>query len=384
MNDAALFIAVFLACIVEAVEATTIVLAAGATRNWRSAAVGVAAGILTLAVAVAIAGPAISLLPLGVLRLVIGGLLLVFGLQWMRKAILRASGYKPLHDEAAIYQKQLATARSAESGSKFGVSDWYAFTLSYKGVVLEGLEVVFIVLTFGTNQHNLPLAAIAATIAVVIVVLLGVAVRGPLSRVPENTLKFAVGIMLTAFGSFWGAEGAGAIWPDSDASLLVLVPAIAVFALLLTLLMRARRIAVERGTSSSPAAPSGGATVNPESPALVTTVAASAPGQDTATAAVPLGATSGSEGEFALPDGGRVTEATPATVPIRKRSFSHGLASFGLFWYDFVIGDDWQIAAGVVVALVLIFALGGATLSWIVAPIAIAVLLPYGIWRALR
>src|ERR1700748_1380512 len=137
MNNAALFVAVFLACVVEAVEATTIVLAAGATRSWRSAVTGVVGGVVVLAVVVAIAGPSISLLPLGVLRLVVGGLLLIFGLQWMRKAILRASGYKPLHDETAIYSRQVAAAQTAEKSSRFGVSDWYAFTLAFKGVVLE-------------------------------------------------------------------------------------------------------------------------------------------------------------------------------------------------------------------------------------------------------
>ena len=250
MNDTALFIAVFLACVVEAVEATTIVVAAGATRNWRSAVIGVVAGVLVLVVAVAIAGPAISLLPIGVLRLVVGGLLLVFGLQWMRKAILRASDYKPLHDESLIYERQVAAAQSAPTQARFGVADWYAFTLSFKGVVLEGLEVVFIVLTFGTNQHNLPLAALAAGVAIVLVVILGVAVKGPLARVPENTLKFVVGIMLTSFGVFWGAEGAGARWPGSDLSLLVVIPSVAVFALLIVLVMRARRSPVANDASA--------------------------------------------------------------------------------------------------------------------------------------
>ncbi|MCU1598026.1 MAG: putative rane protein, partial [Glaciihabitans sp.] len=167
MNDGALFLAVLLACAVEAVEATTIVLAAGTARNWRSAMTGVVAGIVVLAIVIAVAGPAISLLPLGALRLVVGGLLLVFGLQWIRKAVLRASGYKPLHDEQKIYDKQFQAARNAKSESRFGVSDWYAFTLAFKGVLLEGLEVVFIVLTFGTNQHNVPLAALAAVVAIV-------------------------------------------------------------------------------------------------------------------------------------------------------------------------------------------------------------------------
>jgi uncharacterized membrane protein len=346
MNDTALFIAVFLACVVEAVEATTIVVAAGATRNWRSAMVGVVAGVLVLTVAVSIAGPAISLLPLGVLRLVVGGLLLVFGLQWMRKAILRASGYKPLHDEALIYQKQVAAAKAAApSQSRFGVSDWYAFTLSFKGVVLEGLEVVFIVLTFGTNQHNLPLAALAAGVAIVLVVILGVAVKGPLARVPENTLKFVVGIMLTSFGVFWGAEGAGALWPGSDLSLLAIIPAVAVFALLIVLVMRARRASAAKVTASS------------STPDGVHVAASSAE-------AAGAGATA------------------PAAQPNRVAA---RVKSFGLFWYDFVIGDDWQIAAGVALGLALTFALSLVSpLAWIVGPVAVALLLPWGIRRALR
>lgn len=240
MNSSALFVAVFLACAVEAVEAVTIVLAAGTARNWRSASMGVLSGIGALAVIVAVLGPAVTAIPINALRLVVGGLLLVFGLQWLRKAVLRASGYKALHDEDEIYQRELAAAKSAGSGRRGIVSDWYAFTLSFKGVLLEGLEVVFIVLTFGANQHDVPLAVIAAGAAVVLVVGTGLAVHAPLSRVPENTMKFAVGVMLTAFGTFWGAEGAGADWPGSDAALLVLVPATAAFALGLTALLRTR------------------------------------------------------------------------------------------------------------------------------------------------
>jgi uncharacterized membrane protein len=231
MGAGALFIAVFLACAVEAVEATTIVLAAGTARDWRSAITGTLAALAVLAVLVAALGPAVSALPLRELRLVVGALLLIFGLQWLRKAILRASGYKALHDEDAIYRQQFAAAAAEPGRQRGSVRDWYAFTLSFKGVLLEGLEVVFIALTFGGNARNLPLAALAAVCAVAVVAAVGAAVRAPLSRVPENTLKFIVGIMLTAFGTFWGAEGAGANWPGSDAALLALVPAIALFAL---------------------------------------------------------------------------------------------------------------------------------------------------------
>jgi len=251
VSGTALFIAVFLACAVEAVEALTIVLAAGTARDWRSAITGVLAGLGVLAVIVAVLGPAVSAIPLDGLRLFVGGLLLVFGLQWLRKAILRASGNKALHDEAQIFATELAAARVAEDQRRGLVGDWYAFTLSFKGVVLEGLEVVFITLTFGSNQHNIPLAAAGAGAAVLAVVAGGLAVRAPLSRVPENSMKFAVGVMLTAFGMFWGAEGAGARWPGSDAALLVLVPAVAMFALGLVALFRGRRPA-ESLTGGSP------------------------------------------------------------------------------------------------------------------------------------
>jgi len=238
LGAAALFIAVFLACAVEAVEATTIVLAAGTARDWRSANVGMIAALAVLAVLIVALGPAVSALPLQALRLFVGALLLVFGLQWLRKAILRASGHKALHDEDAIYREQISAARSEPARRTALVPDLYGFTLSFKGVLLEGLEVVFIALTFGSNAHQIPLAALAAVSAVVLVALAGVAIRAPLARVPENTMKFVVGVLLTSFGTFWGAEGAGATWPGSDAALLVLAPGIALFALALVAVAR--------------------------------------------------------------------------------------------------------------------------------------------------
>jgi uncharacterized membrane protein len=247
VGSGALFVAVFLACAVEAVEATTIVLAAGTARDWRSAAAGMAGALAVLAVIVAALGPAVSDVPLRGLRLVVGALLLVFGLQWLRKAILRASGHKARHDEGKIFAEQLAAAAGQPRRRAGLVPDWYGFMLSFKGVLLEGLEVVFIVLTFGANQHDVGLAAGAAGCAVVLVAAAGLAVRSPLSRVPENTMKFVVGIMLTSFGTFWGAEGAGAHWPGSDAALLVLIPAIAVFALGLVALLLGNRQAVLAG-----------------------------------------------------------------------------------------------------------------------------------------
>src|SRR5882762_4547677 len=213
MSSGALFLAVFLACAVEAVEATTIVLAAGTSRDWRSALQGTGAGLVVLAIVIAALGPAVSAIPLGGLRLVVGAILLVFGLQWLRKAILRASGYKALHDEDEIFRAEVARAQDAAADERAGVADWYAFTLSFKGVFLEGLEVAFIALTFGSNQHNVALAAVAGLCAVAVVTVAGFAIRAPLARVPENTLKFIVAVMLTAFGVYWGSEGAGAVWP---------------------------------------------------------------------------------------------------------------------------------------------------------------------------
>src|SRR5439155_3497305 len=142
--------------------------------------------------------------------------LLVFGLQWLRKAILRASGYTALHDEDEVFRRETEEARSAAGTRRAGL-DWYSFVVSFKGVLLEGLEVVFIVITFGSAQRQLPIAAAAAATALVLVVTVGVLVRAPLSRVPENSLKFTVGLLLTTFGIFWGAEGTGVKWPGGDA-----------------------------------------------------------------------------------------------------------------------------------------------------------------------
>ena len=206
-QDVALAVSVFLACAVEAVEALTIV----------------------LAVIVAALGPALTALPINALRVVVGGLLLIFGLQWLRKAVLRAAGLKALHDEDKAFASETDAARAA--GSAGPGFDGYSFTIAFKGVLLEGLEVAFIVLTFGASQHNVGLAAAAAAAAIVVVVIAGVLVRAPLARVPENTLKFFVGVMLTSFGTFWGAEGAGASWPGGDAALLVIIPGLALVSL---------------------------------------------------------------------------------------------------------------------------------------------------------
>jgi uncharacterized membrane protein len=244
-GDTFLVLSAFLASGVEFVEALTIVLAAGLARGWRSSLAGLAAATLVLAVLVAALGPALTVIPIQALRLVVGALLLVFGLQWLRKAILRASGYKALHDEDEIFAREIAEARGAEHVERAGV-DWYGFTLSFKGVLLEGLEVVFIVLTFGSAQGSIPLAAVGAAAALVLVAVIGVTVRAPLARVPENTLKFAVGVMLTTFGIFWSVEGAGVDWPGSDAAILAVLAFVVAFSLLFVRLLQRERRSVVR------------------------------------------------------------------------------------------------------------------------------------------
>jgi uncharacterized membrane protein len=237
-HDVLLFAAVFLACAVEGVEAVTIVLAAGITRGWRSAWTGVGAALAVLAVFVAALGPALTALPINVLRLVVGGLLLVFGLQWLRKAILRASAFKALHDEDAIFAQEVAELQAVPV-QRTGL-DSFGFTVSFKGVLLEGLEVAFIVVTFGSNQKNIPLAVVAAVAAIVVVVIAGIAAHRPLSQVPENTLKYAVGVMLTSFGMFWGTEGAGGSWPGKDAAIPVLIGFTLLVSLALVAVLRRR------------------------------------------------------------------------------------------------------------------------------------------------
>jgi uncharacterized membrane protein len=219
MHGIFLVVASFLASAVEMVEALTIVLAAGVTRGWRSSLIGVGTALIALAMIIALLGPALTVIPIEALRLVVGTLLLIFGLQWLRKAILRASGFKALHDEDAIFREEVAQAQSRPAEIRAGL-DWYAFTLCFKGVLLEGLEVAFIVVTFGAAQRQVGLAALGAAAALVIVLAVGAAVHRPLSRVPENTLKFAVGLLLSSFGTFWAAEGVGVEWPGAEFALL--------------------------------------------------------------------------------------------------------------------------------------------------------------------
>lgn len=235
-SELGLAISVFLACTVEAVEALTIVLAVGASRHWPSAMGGVGAALAALAALVAALGPALTALPIDALRLLVGGLLLTFGLQWLGKAILRAAGLKAKHDELQTYDRETAAARAAD-GRRSGF-DGYSFAIAFKGVLLEGLEVVFIVLTFGANQHRVGLAAAAAALALLFVALAGALARAPLASLPENTMKLAVGVMLSSFGMFWGAEGAGAHWPGGDAALLAILPGVSLTAIALASIVR--------------------------------------------------------------------------------------------------------------------------------------------------
>ena len=237
MGGFLVFLGAFAASAVEMVEALTIVLAVGVTRGWRSALWGVGAATGSLVLVVAALGPALTLVPIDALRLVVGTVLLIFGLQWLRKAILRASGLKAVHDENAIFAAEVDDLR--RYGGASGGHDWYAFTVSFKGVFLEGLEVAFIVVTFGGTQGNVALAAVGAAAAVVVVVIVGAIVHAPLSRVPENGLKFGVGVMLTSFGMFWSAEGAGAEWPGGDLAILALIVVVLAAALSFVAVLRA-------------------------------------------------------------------------------------------------------------------------------------------------
>jgi len=223
--------ATLLASGVEFVEALTIVLAMGTTRGWRSTWAGVGAALVALAVITAFAGYALQRwLPEALVSLVIGTLLLIFGLQWLRKAILRAAGLKALHDEEEAYRAEVDAAASAGDERRLGL-DWFAFVVSFKGVFLEGLEIVFIVITFGLNANSIPLAALGAALGGVIVLTAGFALHRPLARVPENTIKFAVGLLLTTFGTFWSVEGLGSFaagedrlhWPGGELALVVLL-----------------------------------------------------------------------------------------------------------------------------------------------------------------
>ena len=327
--DFALFISVFLACTVEAVEAVTIVLAAGTSRNWRSASQGVIAALILLTALIFTLGPSIEKLPESILQLAVGGLLLIFGMQWLRKAILRASGFKALHDEEKIFREEVQAAEKAARVSHFVVTDWYAFMLSFKGVLLEGLEVAFIVVTFGviqkgSNPQAFSIALWAALSSVVLVTIAGFVIHKPLSRVPENSMKFIVGVLLTSFGIFWGADGAGANWPHHDLSLLVIIPSVAALCFLLIEILKARKVKGYR--------------VSPPRSLLIS------PPKKTA----------------------------PRIVRIS--------GGFIYFWYDFIIGDDWRVAAAIVLALAATHSLDSN--SWWLLPAAVAAVLIFTLLEA--
>lgn len=222
MSTSIVIIATFLATLVEAVEALTIILAAGTTRGWRSTFEGTLAAVAVLAALVLALGPAlVRYVPLSSLRLIIGALLIVFGLQWLRKAILRASGHKEKHDEDKVFAKEVETLRALPKASS--QRDSVAFAVAFKGVFLEGLEVVIIVLTLGSSSNNLVPATFAALMAILLVSSIGALVGRQLSSVPENALKMTVAIMLTSFGTFWSGEGMGVGWPGSDLFILALI-----------------------------------------------------------------------------------------------------------------------------------------------------------------
>jgi uncharacterized membrane protein len=229
--DWVLVLAVFGACTVEMVEALTIVLAAGTSRGWRSALEGAATAVVVLAVLVAALGvPLIHYIPIDALRVVVGTLLLTLGLGWLRKAWLRASGHKAHHDEDAIFAATVEGLGDATPGA--GRRDAVGFAVAFKGVFLEGTEVVLIVVSLGASQGRLGLASLSALAALVVVGSIGAIVARQLSKVPENLIKLGVGVMLTSFGLFWVGEGAGVRWPGSDLFLLVLIGSLVVLTVL--------------------------------------------------------------------------------------------------------------------------------------------------------
>lgn len=216
--------AAFLASIVEVVEAFTIVLAVGTIRGWRPAIIGTTAALLVLAALVLILGPTLQFIPLNVLQLIVGVLLLLFGMGWLRKAILRSAGVLPIHDELQAYDTE--TDELATQSGDPATLRWIAGIAAFKAVLLEGLEVVFIVVAIGAGRGLLIEASLGALVACILVLIVGATVHKPLSKVPENTLKFGVGVMLSAFGVFWTGEGLAVEWPGED---LILLPLALVF-----------------------------------------------------------------------------------------------------------------------------------------------------------
>jgi uncharacterized membrane protein len=236
----ALFATVFLASAVEMVEALTIVVAVGMTKGWRSAFEGVAVALLALTALVAVFGPALASIPMASLRIVVGTVLLIFGMQWWRKAILRSVGLKAKHDEDAIFAETVEELQKSPVTTRDGA----AFMMAFKGVFLEGVEVVVTVITLGSSAHRLGVAATAAGVAVVLVAIVGLIVARQLSNVPENAMKMVVGIMMVSYGTFWIGEGIGLRWPGKDLALLFFAGFYGILTWVVVLLLSRRPSAV--------------------------------------------------------------------------------------------------------------------------------------------
>jgi Ca2+/H+ antiporter, TMEM165/GDT1 family len=230
----------FAASLVECVEALTIVLAVSSVSGWRSGLLGASCGAVTLAAIVAVAGTTLVHVPLDALHIVVGLVLLAFGFSWLRKATLRTAGVKALRDEAAIYTRQIDEMRSnIRSGFGNGL-DIIAVTASFKAVVIEGAEVVLIVVAVGNSATALVPAAMGAVAAAIVVIALGIAVHRPLTRVPENALKFGVGVIIVSFGIFWLGEGLGVPWPGGDLAVVAIIAAVFALAYSVAAILRVR------------------------------------------------------------------------------------------------------------------------------------------------
>lgn len=234
---ASAFIASFLGSFVEVVEAFTIVLAVGITQGWRPALFGSAVALAVLVALVVFLGPLLSLIPLDLIQLIIGTLLILFGLRWLRKAILRASGFIALHDEVKAFGAEVDSLARQSADRR---ADMFAGTVAFKAVLLEGVEVVFIVIATGAGNGLIGYASGGAALAFLVVGCVGLLLRKPLSTVPENSLKFVVGLLLSAFGIFWIGEGLGADWPGADISLLGILAVLAIFSLVAVRTLRRR------------------------------------------------------------------------------------------------------------------------------------------------
>ena len=229
--------AAFFASLVEVVEAFTIVLAVATVRGWRPALTGTGIALTVLALLVLTLGPVLDRVPLQSLQLAIGVLLLLFGLRWLRKAILRSAGYIALHDEEAAFSKETAELQGAAQRQD-ATLDWIAGLAAFKAVVLEGVEVVFIVIAVGAGRGLLWPASLGALAACALVLLIGALIHKPLSRVPENALKFGVGVMLSAFGVYWTGEGLGVHWPGQDLAIIGFVTVFLITGIATALIIR--------------------------------------------------------------------------------------------------------------------------------------------------